>query len=64
MYDIIDAILSIIGYFATLFGIIFGVSKLVDIHCARVRQRDARHKELLDKLNTIERAMQPPTKRD
>ena len=63
MNDIIYNTLAIIGYFASIIGIGIGGCKLIDLHFARTRQRDNRHKELVDKLNAIERALQNLTNR-
>lgn len=63
MNDTIYGILAAIGYFATIIGIGVGFCKLIDRHYDKARQRDTRHKELVDKLNAIERALQNPTNR-
>ena len=63
MNDIICGILVMIGYFATIIGIGVGICKLIDLHFDKTRLCEKRHKELVDKLNAIERTLQNPTNR-
>ena len=64
MNDSIYTMFAVIGYFATIIGIGVGGCKLIDRFFDKARQRESRHKELADKLNAIERALEKQTKRD
>lgn len=63
MNDTIYAMLAAIGYFATIIGIVLGACKLLDIYFEAKRERNTRHKELVDKLNAIDQQLRSKTDR-
>jgi hypothetical protein len=63
MNDTIAAIFFTIGFFATIIGFVLGACKLLDIYFEAKRERNTRHKELVDKLNAIDQQLRSKTDR-
>jgi uncharacterized membrane protein len=63
MNDTIAAIFFTIGFFATILSFVFGACKLLDIYFEAKRERNTRHKELLDKLSSNEKQLLSKTDR-
>jgi ribose 5-phosphate isomerase RpiB len=63
MNDTIAAIFFAIGFFATIIGFVLGACKLLDIYFEAKRERNTRHKELVDKLNAIDQQLRSKTDR-